>query len=62
MPHRETSLAIKPSIKHQSQIKGADLPTCFIITGNDYSLAVNSIELLYQLTLFIYLMLQVNMN
>ena len=41
---------------------GDDL-TCVIKTGfQDYSLAVNSTELLYKLTLFKYLMSRVNMN
>ena len=34
----------------------------FIKTGDDYSLAANSTELLYKLTLFRYLMLQANVN
>ena len=40
-----------------------DDPTCVIKIGfQDYSLVVNSTELLYKLTLDKYLMLQVNVN
>ena len=48
MAHRDTSLAIKQAINYRSQIKDDD-PQPVYQTGNNYSLVVNSTELLYQL-------------
>ena len=78
MPHRDTSVASYPTSYQFSALNATqgyinklytsipndgDDPTCVIKIGfQDYSLVVNSTELLYQLTLFKYLMLQVNVN
>ena len=55
MSHHKHGLIIDPILR-------GTIFNLFVKTGNDYFLLLNSTELLYQLTLFRYLILEVTMS